>query len=103
MPKFNPKDHLMPVKGGAQYLEVKWRLVWFREDWPNGIMETEPIEITPQQAIFKATVTAVDAEGNPRGSATGTIRASPSTPPATSPSPGRRTRRRGRRAAPPCP
>ena len=78
MAKFNPKDHLMPVKGGAQYLEVKWRLVWFREDWPNGVMETEPVEITPQQAIFKATVTAVDADGVKRGSATGYKTCTPS-------------------------
>jgi hypothetical protein len=69
--KFDPKEHLMTVKGGAQYLEVKWRLVWFREQFPNGVMVTEPIEITPQQAIFKATVTAVDDEGKVRGSATG--------------------------------
>lgn len=71
MAKFDPKEHLMTVKGGAQYLEVKWRLVWFREEFPNGTMVTEPIEITPQLAIFKATVTAVDNDGKVRGSATG--------------------------------
>jgi hypothetical protein len=71
MAKFNPKEHLMPVKGGAQYLEVKWRLVWFREEFPNGTMVTEPVEISKDIAIFKATVTAVDAEGKVRGSATG--------------------------------
>lgn len=71
MAKFDPKDHLMTVKGGAQYLEVKWRLVWFREEFPNGTMVTEPVEITPQLAIFKATVTAIDNDGKIRGSATG--------------------------------
>lgn len=71
MTKFSPKGHLIKLKG-KDYLETKWRLVWFREDWPNGIIQTEPIEITPQVAIIRATVTAVDADGVNRGSATGT-------------------------------
>lgn len=68
---FDPRQHLMKVKGNAEYLEVKWRLVWFREQWPNGVMETEPIEISPEIAIFRAKVTAIDENGNVRGSATG--------------------------------
>lgn len=68
---FDPKQHLMNVKGGAQYLEVKWRLVWFREEFPNGTMVTEPVKLEDNVAIFKATVTAIDADNNVRGSATG--------------------------------
>jgi hypothetical protein len=37
---FNPSDHLMKVQD-KDYLEVKWRLVWFREKFPNGSIETE--------------------------------------------------------------
>lgn len=74
---FNPKDHLTKLKG-ADYLEVKWRLVWFRDQWPNGIMETEPVEITDDVAIFRAKVTAIDENGVVRGSATGYKTCTPS-------------------------
>lgn len=72
MAKFDPKAHLMKVQGGADYLETKWRLVWFRETWPHGTIETEALEWSDQRAVFRATVTAVDGEGNIRGKATGT-------------------------------
>jgi hypothetical protein len=38
---FDPNDHLITVTGGADYLEVKWRLVWFRNDHPEGQIFTE--------------------------------------------------------------
>ena len=31
---FNPNDHLINLKG-KHYLEVKWRLVWFRMEHPT--------------------------------------------------------------------
>ena len=31
---FNPNDHMMKLKG-KDYLQVAWRLVWFREDHPD--------------------------------------------------------------------
>lgn len=71
MAKFDPASRLTKLKG-KDYLEVKWRLVWFRDVWPHGTIMTEPLELTDQRAVFRATVTAVDAEGNLRGSATGT-------------------------------
>ncbi len=37
---FNPKEHLSKVKG-KDYLEVKWRLVWFRDSHPEGSINTE--------------------------------------------------------------
>lgn len=39
---FNPEKHLMELSGKA-YLEVKWRLVWFRQECPNGTIDTEEI------------------------------------------------------------
>ena len=73
---FNPNDHLMKVRGGADYLEVKWRLVWFRADHPDGIIETELIREDEKSALFKATVRTpdlVDTDGTiyRGGSATG--------------------------------
>lgn len=41
---FNPNEHLMQIKSGQtskDYLEVKWRLVWFRDLCPGGTIETE--------------------------------------------------------------
>jgi len=67
---FDPKQHVIRVRGGQEYLEVKWRLVWFRDEHPDWGIETQPIEINIQEgrAIFAARV--FNAEG--RLMATGT-------------------------------
>jgi hypothetical protein len=41
---FNPNEHLIKLQK-KDYLEVKWRLVWFRETFPNGTIETEMIHL----------------------------------------------------------
>ncbi len=44
---FNPSDHLMQIKskqGSSDYLPVQWRLVWFREQCPQGTIDTEELE-----------------------------------------------------------
>jgi len=53
---------------GKDYLEVKWRLVWFRTAHPDGVIQTELIEHdrSGQWALFRASVTAPGI-----GSATG--------------------------------
>lgn len=50
---FNPKRHLIPLKG-KMYLETRFRIVWFREDHPNGSISTEVISFEP--VIVKATI-----------------------------------------------
>jgi hypothetical protein len=43
---FNPNDHLRQIKSGQtsqDYLDVKWRLVWFRSLCPNGTIDTEEL------------------------------------------------------------
>lgn len=65
---FNPKDHMMKLKG-KDYLEVKWRLVWFREDHPDFGIHTEAIELDDKHAIFRAFIT--DATGRQVSSGTG--------------------------------
>ncbi len=45
---FNPNDHVMQIKnrnGAADYLPVQWRLVWFREQCPEGSIETEMLHL----------------------------------------------------------
>lgn len=55
---FNPNDHLIALKG-KPYLEVKYRLVWFRDENPDWGIQTTPIKIDldAKYAIFKATIT----------------------------------------------
>lgn len=45
---FNPNDHMRQIKskdGAQDYLDVKWRLVWFRDQCPQGTIDTEEIVI----------------------------------------------------------
>lgn len=55
---FDPKEHMTNLKG-KDYLDVKWRLVWFREDHPKGQVLTELVNLSP--LIYKATV--IDKDG----------------------------------------
>lgn len=41
---------------GKEYLEVKYRLVWFREEHPSWTIETEFVSITDKSALAKATL-----------------------------------------------
>jgi len=57
---FNPNDHMMKLKG-KDYLQVAWRLVWFR-DPENGCgsswgIKTELLEHGENWAVFRATIT----------------------------------------------
>src|SRR5690242_7109282 len=42
---FNPNEHTIQIKNKkgdpGDYLPVQWRLVWFREQCPQGTIETE--------------------------------------------------------------
>jgi hypothetical protein len=45
---FNPREHLMSIKnkgGATDYLPVQWRLVWFREQCPEGAIFTELVHM----------------------------------------------------------
>ena len=55
--RFDPKAHVLKMKGRGEreYLETKWRIVWFREDHPAGKIATELLQIEPP--VVKATIT----------------------------------------------
>jgi len=54
--KFKPEEHLTNIKG-KPYLQVMWRLVWFREDHPDWGIETEVVvKAETKSAIAKATI-----------------------------------------------
>jgi len=61
---FDPFTHLSKVQG-RDYLEVKWRLVWFREEHPNGQINTEVVSHEP------VLMRAIIADGEGHGLATG--------------------------------
>lgn len=70
--KFNPKDHLRTLtrrrkvknaKGQEQwveenhmYLDVKYRILWFRQVYPEGFIQTTELEVTDKYARIEATV-----------------------------------------------
>lgn len=60
---FNPNEHLMNLKGKS-YLQVMWRLVWFREEHQDWQITTELISHDTDKlcAVFKATI--ADSDGN---------------------------------------
>jgi len=53
---FDPAAYLITVNG-ADYLEVKWRLVWLRSVHPDAVLETDLVSHQDNRAIFKAKVT----------------------------------------------
>jgi hypothetical protein len=52
---FNPNEHLMDLKG-KKYLQVMWRLVWFREERPNWCIDTKLEQLTENHAVFSAKI-----------------------------------------------
>lgn len=56
---FNPKEHLTKVKG-RDYLEVKWRLVWFREEHPDYTIDTNFLILDMDQGIAVCQATISD-------------------------------------------
>lgn len=52
---FNPNEHLMDLKG-KKYLQVMWRLVWFREDKPLWSIDTKLEQLTDNHAVFSAKI-----------------------------------------------
>lgn len=58
-----PKGTELPLLNlkGKDYLEVKYRLVWFREDRPDWGIATEFLRIGDNEAVARATIT--DANG----------------------------------------
>lgn len=54
---FNPQEHMMKLKG-KDYLQVMWRLVWFREEHPDWCISTTLMEHDSerQAAVFRAEI-----------------------------------------------
>jgi hypothetical protein len=68
--KFNPNEHLRTltrrkkikdatgehwISENHVYLDVKWRLTWFRQAYPEGFIETVEVEVNDKSARIEAT------------------------------------------------
>jgi hypothetical protein len=69
--EFNPKDKIRAIKG-QDYLDVKWRIVWFRQECPGFQISTEISPITDTLIVVRATVS--DAQGYVVSSGMATVR-----------------------------
>jgi hypothetical protein len=59
-----PKGTELPLMDlhGQPYLKVPHRVVWFRELHPNARIQTDPVTIGPDSALFRATIYAESGE-----------------------------------------
>lgn len=55
MAEFNPVEHLIKLKG-KDYLQVMWRLVWFRQEKPAWCIETKLEQLENNHAVFSAKI-----------------------------------------------
>ena len=62
---FDPRRFVTRV-GGADYLEVKWRVYWLRTQHPDAVIATELISHENSVAVFKAHV-AIPGGGSSTG------------------------------------
>lgn len=72
---FNPENHIimLPSRGGStKYLEVPYRVQWFRDEHPGGRIMNELVDIKNGLYIVRATV--YDGAGNMLSSCYGTAR-----------------------------
>ncbi len=71
---FNPKEKLTPLAFRGKtvdYLEVKYRVMWFRDTFPKGEILTELLHLDEKRAVVHARVLADGAMlGNGLGSET---------------------------------
>ena len=65
---FNPNEHMIPLKG-KDYLQVAWRLVWFRDEHPDWSISAEMLEHDEDHAIFRAVI--CDENGCPKSTGHG--------------------------------
>lgn len=53
---FDPFCFMIQLENGGLYLEVKYRIAWFRIAFTNGVIETEIVRVDNDGVLFKATV-----------------------------------------------
>jgi hypothetical protein len=68
--KFNPFQHFRKLGARGEYLDVKWRLVWLRSEFPDALIETKMLtheygdkDKSRNIAVFWARVTLPEGQG----------------------------------------
>lgn len=56
---FNPNEHLISMGAKGEYLEVKWRILWIRDQQAKVGIHTELLFLEPM-VVFKATIISED-------------------------------------------
>ena len=64
---FNPQNHLIKIDG-KNYLEVKFRLHWFRMEHKNWDIKTEIIQLDMEKGMAAVRADIFDEKGNHRSS-----------------------------------
>ena len=54
--EFNPLDYIIRTRGQHDYLEVKYRVLWLRRDYPTARIESECLDHTDNFALFRACI-----------------------------------------------
>jgi hypothetical protein len=57
--KLGTEIPIMDLKG-KDYIQVAYRVVWFREDHPKGRIDTQLLRLEPEFALFKADICDID-------------------------------------------
>jgi hypothetical protein len=70
---FNPEERIIKLRG-QDYLEVKWRLVWFREKHPEGGIATQIVSVNEETGLVLAKATITNKEGSILATGHGTAR-----------------------------
>ena len=52
---FNPSEHMIKLKG-KDYLQVMWRLCWFREEKQGSCIDTKLVSNEVDIALFCAKI-----------------------------------------------
>lgn len=65
--KFNPEKYLIKVKG-KDYLEVKFRLHWFRQEKPEWDIITELVRLNEEKGFAVVRADILDEQGKHRSS-----------------------------------
>src|SRR5215469_6823197 len=61
-----PKGTELPILNlkGKDYLQVAYRIVWFREEHPDGQIITERILDSKEQVTYRATISILNKMGS---------------------------------------
>ena len=54
---FDPAQHLRTLEDGSEYLDARWRLVWFLENHSEYCITSNLVHLSPKLVIVKVTIT----------------------------------------------